>query len=89
MGVSRFPDIMRELVRHGRGADTPIAIVENGTTDKQRVLRGRLGQLTLLADAHRVRSPAILIVGDVARHGLVASVDAKSPQSAIHTAINQ
>ncbi len=70
MGVRRFPELMNRLIEHGRKADTPIAIVERGTTPEQRVIRGTLGQLTLLAEAHRVRSPSILIVGDVAASAL-------------------
>jgi uroporphyrin-III C-methyltransferase/precorrin-2 dehydrogenase/sirohydrochlorin ferrochelatase len=69
MGVRRFPDLMQKLTAHGRAADTPIAIIEKGTTVKQRVVRGSLGQLPLLAEAHKVTAPAILIVGEVARLG--------------------
>ena len=66
MGVRRFAEIMNKLTGYGRSADTPVAIIERGTTPLQRVIRGRLGQLTLLAEAHRVESPSMLIVGEVA-----------------------
>ncbi len=69
MGVRRFGDIMQKLIEYGRPADTPVAIIERGTTPEQRVLRGTLGQLPILAAAHRVESPAILIIGDVAKRG--------------------
>ncbi|MFQ5609294.1 MAG: siroheme synthase CysG [Woeseiaceae bacterium] len=69
MAVNRFPDLMQKLISHGRAADTPVAIVERGTTPAQRVVRGTLGQLTLLARAHRVEAPAMLVIGDVARRG--------------------
>ena len=69
MAVHRFHDVMTALIAHGRSADTPVAIIENGTTAKQRVLRGTLGQLPLLARAHRIRAPAILVIGAVARLG--------------------
>jgi uroporphyrin-III C-methyltransferase/precorrin-2 dehydrogenase/sirohydrochlorin ferrochelatase len=70
MAVRRFPDLMNNLIKHGRSADTPVAIIEKGTTPEQRVIRGTLGQLTLLADAHRVAAPAMLIVGEVAALGV-------------------
>jgi len=70
MAVQRFPDLMNNLIDHGRSADTPIAIIEKGTTPEQRVIRGTLGQLTLLADAHRVAAPAMLIIGEVAALGV-------------------
>ena len=66
MGVRRYPELMRELVARGRAADTPVAIIERGTTPRQRVVRGTLGQLAMLAAAHAVESPALLIIGKVA-----------------------
>jgi uroporphyrin-III C-methyltransferase/precorrin-2 dehydrogenase/sirohydrochlorin ferrochelatase len=69
MAVQRFPDVMNNLIANGRSADTPIAIIEKGTTPEQRVIRGTLGQLTLLAEAHRVAPPAMLVVGEVAALG--------------------
>ncbi len=67
MGVRKFGRIRDELVRHGRTAGTPIAIIQNGTTPAQRVLQGTLGSLPTLAERHKVQSPAILIVGEVAQ----------------------
>ena len=69
MAVHQFPTVMQELTRHGRSANTPIAIIERGTTDQQRVTRGTLGQLNILAEANKVKAPAILIVGEVAALG--------------------
>ncbi|MEM9401158.1 MAG: siroheme synthase CysG [Pseudomonadota bacterium] len=69
MGVARYPELSSLLIRHGRPPTTPVAIIENGTTPEQRVIRGTLGQLTLLAKAHAVRAPAILLIGDVANRG--------------------
>lgn len=69
MGVRRFPDIMQQLTAHGRSAETPVAIIERGTTAEQRVVRGSLGQLPMLAEAHRLQSPAMLIIGEVAKLG--------------------
>lgn len=66
MAVKRFPVLMNSLIAHGRPAETPIAIVERGTLPEQRVIRGTLGQLALLAEARRIQAPAILLVGDVA-----------------------
>lgn len=70
MGVRRFPDLVCKLVKHGRSASTPIAIVERGTTSEQRIVRGTLGQLAMLAEAHRVEAPAMLFIGEVARYGV-------------------
>jgi uroporphyrin-III C-methyltransferase/precorrin-2 dehydrogenase/sirohydrochlorin ferrochelatase len=80
MAVRRFPDLMNNLIVNGRAADTPVAIIEKGTTPEQRVIRGTLGQLMLLTEAHRVQAPAMLIVGEVAALGATDSL--RVPQSA-------
>ncbi len=66
MGVATLPQLRRELLRHGRSADTPVAFVENGSRPEQRVLLGTLGEAEHLAATHRLSSPALLIVGEVA-----------------------
>jgi uroporphyrin-III C-methyltransferase/precorrin-2 dehydrogenase/sirohydrochlorin ferrochelatase len=68
MGVALLGTLQRELVRHGRSPDTPIALVENGSRADQRVIVGRLDEAEALAARERVGSPALLIVGDVAAY---------------------
>ena len=70
MSVKRLPDLMNNLIENGRSAATPVAFIEKGTMPEQRVIRGTLGQLTLLAEAHRIVAPAMLIVGEVAAYGI-------------------
>ena len=69
MAVRRFPDIQSKLVEYGRSPDTPIAIIERGTSDDQRVIHGSLENLTDLAEQYGVVAPALLIVGEVAGFG--------------------
>ncbi len=66
MGVSRLDTVQAQLIAHGRAPDTPFALVENGTRADQRVVNGRLTDLSRLARHHAVQSPALLIVGEVA-----------------------
>jgi uroporphyrin-III C-methyltransferase/precorrin-2 dehydrogenase/sirohydrochlorin ferrochelatase len=66
MGVARLDVVQGQLLAHGRAPDTPFAIVENGTRPEQRVVTGRLTDLSHLAQRHAVQSPALLIVGEVA-----------------------
>ncbi len=68
MGAGTLPRLAAELLRHGRAASTPAAIIENGTRAQQRVLLGDLAALPAIAEAERVGSPALIIVGEVARH---------------------
>ncbi|GAA0707534.1 siroheme synthase CysG [Dyella marensis] len=66
MGVSELGTVQEQLLAHGRAASTPFALVENGSRMKQRVVTGTLARLQQLATAHEVRSPALLILGEVA-----------------------
>ncbi len=66
MGVARLEMLREKLIAHGRSADTPFALIENGSRPEQRVISGSLGQLDLIAHQHQVRSPAMLIIGEVA-----------------------
>ena len=65
MGVGALPAICQRLITHGRDADTPAALVENGTTAAQRTVTGTLATLPRIAVEARVKPPALLIVGEV------------------------
>nr|WP_216628428.1 siroheme synthase CysG [Pseudoalteromonas caenipelagi] len=66
MGVIKSPHIQAQLLKYGRAGSTPVAIVENGTRKEQRVVRTQLSQLAEQIEAHKVVSPALLIIGEVA-----------------------
>ena len=66
MGVGQLDALSRRLISHGRAPDTPFALIENGSRPEQRVLSGAVKDLPDLARAHGIRSPALLIVGEVA-----------------------
>jgi len=65
MGVIRSSIIRENLIKHGRAAETPIAIVEKGSRPDQRVITGTLAELDTLAKAHKIGSPALIIIGEV------------------------
>jgi uroporphyrin-III C-methyltransferase len=67
MGVTRLPEIAAILLFHGRSADTPVAIVENGTLPDERVVTGTLGDIAETAGRAEVRSPATIVIGEVVR----------------------
>ena len=65
MGLENLPRIARALLRAGRRADTPVALVERGATTAQRVVIGRLDAIAALAVSAGVQAPAVIVVGDV------------------------
>ncbi len=66
MGAGELDPISRTLIAHGRTADTPCVVIENGTLPERRILAGTLAGLPALARAQGVHAPALLIVGEVA-----------------------
>ncbi|WP_259754172.1 uroporphyrinogen-III C-methyltransferase [Pseudomonas sp. GCEP-101] len=66
MGVAKLSEIRDGLLAGGMAADMPVAMIENASLPAQREYRSRL--VDLLEDAQRfaLKSPAILIIGDVA-----------------------
>jgi len=67
MGVGTLAHAAMTLARGERGASCPVAIVEDGFGDGQRVTVGTLDTIAHQAAARRVRSPAVVVVGDVVR----------------------
>ncbi|WP_429161852.1 siroheme synthase CysG [Aeromonas media] len=63
MGLSSCSTIREQLLAHGKGGDTPVALIERGTQPSQRVIRGTLNELPALAVG--VESPALIMVGSV------------------------
>ena len=65
MGVKNLPNIVKNLMNHGKAPDTPAALVRWGTTTRQRTVTGTLG--TIVGEVKRagLKSPAIIVVGDV------------------------
>ncbi|MFG1951002.1 uroporphyrinogen-III C-methyltransferase [Micromonospora sp. NPDC048830] len=65
MGLKNLAAIAATLVAHGRPADTPAAVVQEGTTGGQLVLRSTLGAVAADVVAAGLRPPAVVVVGDV------------------------
>ena len=65
MGLHSIPVLSRELIAHGLPKTTPVALVQQGTTHKQRVYIETLDSLQDLAEREQLKPPTIIIVGEV------------------------
>ena len=65
MGLLKNEVLAEQLIKYGRAPDTAVAVVENGTTNSQRVITGTLMTLSDLVEKHSVISPALIIIGEV------------------------
>ncbi|HRL21975.1 siroheme synthase CysG [Alcaligenes sp. SDU_A2] len=69
MGLQQILLFCDDLLLRGRDADTPCALVENGSRPEQRTLLSTLQRIARDARQHDFKSPAILIIGQVAALG--------------------
>lgn len=65
MGLVGLSGICEQLIAHGRSGATPAALVQQGTTQNQRVFTGTLETLPQLVAQHEVHAPTLVIVGEV------------------------
>jgi uroporphyrinogen III methyltransferase/synthase len=68
MGVRRLPEIAAALIAGGRPADEPAAVIEQGTTSRQRVVSAGLTSIAEASEGAGIRAPALIVVGAVAAH---------------------
>ncbi|MFG2192256.1 uroporphyrinogen-III C-methyltransferase [Streptomyces sp. NPDC048639] len=69
MAVERIGEIAEALISYGRGADTPVAVVQEGTTAAQRRVDATLATVAERVRAEGVRPPAVVVIGEVVAVG--------------------
>lgn len=67
MAVKNLPRITEKLIAAGKPADTPAAAISHGATDQQQVLTATLATLTTAVKEQKLPTPAIIVIGEVAR----------------------
>ena len=67
MGVANLAKIAKVLVKNGKPADTPVAIIERGLRIDHRVTTGSLGNIAGAAKNAGVKPPAVIVIGDVVK----------------------
>jgi len=67
MGLVGLPSICEKLIEFGRSADTPIAVVQQGTTPDQKVVVATLATMVDTLKEEPVRAPTLIIVGEVVK----------------------
>jgi uroporphyrin-III C-methyltransferase len=67
MGLSRIGTISRELVAGGLAKTTPVAVIQNGTSEKHRMIVGTLVNIAQKIKENKIMPPSIIIIGNVVR----------------------
>ncbi len=65
MGLRGMPIISKELIDRGVSPEMPVALVQQGTTEKQRVITGTLSNIQELIEREQPKPPTLIIVGEV------------------------
>lgn len=68
MGLSNLREIAKRLIQAGKPADTPVAVISEGTTERQRIERGTLFDIADKVKKREMVSPAVIVVGDTAEY---------------------
>ncbi|MFE7647765.1 uroporphyrinogen-III C-methyltransferase [Streptomyces phaeoluteigriseus] len=69
MGVDKIGKIAETLIAHGKPADTPVALVQEGTTAAQRRVDATLQTVAETVRTQEVRPPAVIVIGEVVAVG--------------------
>ena len=67
MGLAGLPDICNQLLKHGMPSSTPVAVIQQGTTQTQKVVVGNLDRIADLAVEKEIQAPTIIIIGEVVK----------------------
>ena len=67
MGLAGLPDICDQLLKHGMSSSTPVAVIQQGTTQTQKVVVGNLNKIADLAVEKEIQAPTIIIIGEVVK----------------------
>jgi uroporphyrin-III C-methyltransferase len=66
MAMSRIGAIMNIFREAGKGS-VPVAVIQNGTTDQERIITGAVSDIAAVAEAQGIENPAIIVVGEVVK----------------------
>ena len=66
MGVSESENLQRKLIESGFEKDIPCAVIENGTTSRQRIIKTTIEKFPSEIKNAEIKPPSIIIVGEVA-----------------------
>jgi len=65
MGLSRIEIISKKLISGGLSKNTPVAVIQNGTTDEHRMIKGTLSNISKKISEAKIKPPSIIVVGKV------------------------
>ncbi len=68
MGVTCIDEVVRRLIEAGMDSETPAAMIERGTTSRQRTVRTSLRELPSAVATNNLRPPGLFVIGPTVKH---------------------
>ena len=65
MGLSRIGIICKQLIQGGMDKRTPVAVIQEGTTSKHKMITGNVSNISKLVTQKKIKPPSIIIIGKV------------------------
>lgn len=65
MGLSNLEKIVTNLIKNGKNPETPVGIIKDGTTAKQKTYVGTMSNIVDIVKENNIKSPVIIIIGEV------------------------
>jgi uroporphyrin-III C-methyltransferase len=65
MGLSNIENICKNLIQHGKDPETPVAVIEKGFSQEQRVIEGNLSNIAEKVREENASPPAVIVIGKV------------------------
>ena len=65
MGLSRIEVISRKLIEGGMDKNMPVAVIQNGTTSKQKMVKGTISNIANKIKRNKIKPPTNIIIGRV------------------------
>jgi uroporphyrinogen III methyltransferase/synthase len=67
MAIGNLENVVDQLVRYGRASSTPVAVITQGTTHRQRCVIGTLDNIAEKVRSEGLKPPSVVVVGEVVR----------------------
>ena len=65
MGLARISKICKQLSEGGMEKNTPVAVIQDGTTSKQKMITGTISNIAQKVKQSKIKPPSIIIIGKV------------------------
>jgi uroporphyrinogen III methyltransferase/synthase len=65
MGLGNLAYVVDQLIKNGKSPSTPVAVITQGTTGRQRCLIGTLEDILAKVKTENLRPPSVIVIGNV------------------------